>query len=200
MGPVARARLGWAEAVVPRTSGASGIIETEAGVNVRVFVEVFEEGFASIAVRMMVMMMIRTGHHGGRMVECNVLAREWFRSVRRVRARVCVRVSVMGRSGAEGSATRKGTAMRTGRSASSSQSCATVMAAAATMTAAAATAAAMTAAAGARGRRRCAPRTSASRGEDRTDDNQCGGEYNEFGKHGIPPNRPMFISFYSPWN
>jgi hypothetical protein len=134
-GPIARVRLGRAEAVVPRTSG---IIETEAGVNVWVF----EEGFASIAVRMMVMMMIRTGHHGGRMVECNVLARERFCSVRCVRVRACVLVPVIGRRGAEGSATRKGTAMRTGRSASSSQSCATVMAASATCTAAAMTTAA----------------------------------------------------------
>jgi hypothetical protein len=85
---------------------------------------------------MMVMMMIRTGHHGGRMVECNVLAREGFCSVRCVRVRACVLVPVIGRRGAEGSATRKGTAMRTGRSASSSQSCATVMAAAATRAAA----------------------------------------------------------------
>ena len=93
MDPVARVRLGWTEAVVPRTGG---INETPAGVNVWIS----EEGFASIVVRMMVVMMIRTGHHG-RMVECNVLAREWFCSVRCVRARVCVRVSVMGRSGAE---------------------------------------------------------------------------------------------------
>ena len=137
MGPVVWVRLGWTEAVVPRTSG---IIETEAGVNVWVF----EEGFASEVARMMVMMMIRTGHHGGRMVECNVLAREWFCSVRCVRVRACVSVPVIGRSGAEGSA------MRTGRSASSSQSCATIVAGSATtMTAAATTTAtAMTTATG----------------------------------------------------
>ena len=159
MGPVARARLGRAEAVVPRAIGTSRIFDdSEAGVKVRVVVEVFEEGFAFSAVRMMVMMMmIRTCHHGSRMVECNVLAREWFYRVRCVRARACVRVPVIGRSGAErsampkgtamrkGTVTRKGTAMRTGRSASSSQSCATVMATSAAMTAAPA-AAAMTSA------------------------------------------------------
>lgn len=73
MGPVARVRLGRAEAIIPRAEGR--VFGTEAVVNVWVF----EEGFASNsdAVRMMVMM-IRTGHHGRRMVECNVLAREWF--------------------------------------------------------------------------------------------------------------------------
>jgi hypothetical protein len=70
MGPVARVRLDWTDAVVPRTSG---IIETEAGVIVWIF---FEVGFASIVHKMaMMMMMIRTGHHGRRMVEFDMLAR-----------------------------------------------------------------------------------------------------------------------------
>jgi hypothetical protein len=183
MRPVARVRLDWTDAAVPQ----SRIIETEAGVNVWIF---FEEGFASIMHKMVMMMMIRTGHHGRRMVEFDMLAREWFCSVRCVRARACVRIPVIGRSGAEGSA------MRTGRSPSSSQSCATVMAASAvTATTAAVTAATAASAAsattGARGRRRSASRISGSRGEDRTDENQRSGEYDEPGKHGISPNQPM---------
>jgi hypothetical protein len=147
MGPVARARLAWAVAVVPRTGGTRGIFDTEAGVNVWVFsVWVIVEGLASNAVRMMVMVMvIRAGHQGRRMLECNVLAREWFCSVQCVRVRARVSVPMIGRSAAEGSAMRKGTvmrkgtAMRTGRSTSSSQSSATVMAASATGVATSAT-------------------------------------------------------------
>ena len=57
--------------------------------------------------------------------------------------------------------------------------------------------AAMTAAAGGNLTRACAAcrrsasRTSGSRGEDRADKNQCSGEHNELGKHGISPNQPM---------
>jgi len=138
MGPFARARLGWAEAVAPLSSGATGIVDTETSVNVRVLdVLVFVEGFASIAVMMMVMVMvIRAGHHGRRMLECNVLACERFCFVRCARVRACVSVAMIGRSGAESSAVRKGFAMRTRRSASRCQPSAAVMAAAATQAAA----------------------------------------------------------------
>ena len=138
MGPFARARLGWAEAVAPLSSGATGIVDTEAGVNVWVLnVLVFVEGFASIAVMMMVMVMvIRAGHHGRRMLECNVLACERFCFVRCARVRACVSVAMIGRSGAESSAVRKGFAMRTRRSASRCQPSAAVMAAATTQAAA----------------------------------------------------------------
>ena len=136
MGPFARARLGWAEAVAPLSSGATGIVDTETSVNVRVLdVLVFVEGFASIAVMMMVMV-IRAGHHGRRMLECNVLACERFCFVRCARVRACVSVAMIGRSGAESSAVRKGFAMRTRRSASRCQPSAAVMAAAATQAAA----------------------------------------------------------------
>jgi hypothetical protein len=69
MGPVARGRLGRGEATIPQ--GAERVIRREAVVNVWVF----EKGFASKVARMMVVM-IRTGHLGCGMLECNVLACE----------------------------------------------------------------------------------------------------------------------------
>jgi hypothetical protein len=200
MGPVARAGLGWAETIVPRAAWG---FDTEAVVNVRVFNKkrVFEGGFASNAVRMMVMM-IRAGRHGRRMLECNVLARGWFCSVRCVRVRACVSIPVNGPRGAErsamseGSAVREGSVMRTGRSTSPSQSCATGVAAA---SAAMSTAIAMSAAtairaatgvaacAAARGSARRTSGTTRTGGEHRTRDDQRSGKNNEFDWHGGSP-------------
>jgi hypothetical protein len=206
MGPVARAGLGWAETIVPRAAWG---FDTEAVVNVRVFNKkrIFEGGFASNAVRMMVMM-IRAGRHGRRMLECNVLARGWFCSVRCVRVRACVSIPVNGPRGAErsamsegsavreGSTVREGSVMRTGRSTSPSQSCATGVAAA---SAAMSTAIAMSAAtairaatgvaacAAARGSARRTSGTTRTGGEHRTRDDQRSGKNNEFDWHGGSP-------------
>ena len=146
MGP--RSRLGWAEAIVPRF--AERIVETKARGNVNGWI--FKERFASKVVRMMmVVMMIRTGHPGRRMLEGNMLARDGLRGgMCGVRMRACV--SMIG----ECAATRECTAgsasvcesgsVRTGRGASTAHSRAAKMTGASTTAVAAATAAARTAA------------------------------------------------------
>ena len=78
MSPAARGRLGRAEAIIPRVAERVLGIEADGNMNGRIF----EERFASKVVRMMVMMMFRTGHVECGMLERNVLAGDGFCGMR----------------------------------------------------------------------------------------------------------------------
>ena len=99
---------------------------------------------------MMVVMMIRTGHPGRRMLQGNMLARDGLRGMLGACVRACV--TVIGECASNGGSVRKGTvpntgpvcktsSVRTGRGASSAHSSAAKMAASTATTMAAATAA-----------------------------------------------------------
>jgi hypothetical protein len=81
MGPVARVRLDRAEAIIRRVEVLIRVVDANAVMHIGVFVERLAY-VRSLMVVMMMMMMVRAGHSGGRMLECNVLARNGFSGTR----------------------------------------------------------------------------------------------------------------------
>ena len=81
MGPVARVRLDRAEAIIRRVEVLIRVADANTVMHIGVFVERLAY-VRSLMVVMMMMMMVRAGHSGGRMLECNVLARNGFSGTR----------------------------------------------------------------------------------------------------------------------
>jgi len=82
MGPVARVRLDRAEAIIRRVEVLIRVVDANAVMHIGVFVERLAYVRSLMVVMMMMMMMVRAGHSGGRMLECNVLARNGFSRTR----------------------------------------------------------------------------------------------------------------------
>jgi hypothetical protein len=148
MGP--RSRLARTEAIIPRC--AERVLEIETGGNVNG--RVLEERFASKVVVPMMVMVIRTGHLEGRMLECNVLAGDGLCGMRCVRMGAHVSMirdcAAIGECAAGSAWVRESRSMSAGRGASSAHSGAAKIAGAsttATTTGAATTGAATTGAA-----------------------------------------------------
>lgn len=137
MGP--RSRLARTEAIIPRC--AERVLEIETGGNVNG--RVLEERFASKVVVPMMVMVIRTGHLEGRMLECNVLAGDGLCGTRCVRMGAHVSMirdcAAIGECAAGSAWVRESRSMSAGRGASSAHSRAAKIAGASTTAVAAAT-------------------------------------------------------------
>ena len=80
MGPVARVRLDRAEAIIRRVEVLIRVVDANAVMHIGVFVE--RLAYVRSLMVVMMMTMVRAGHSGGRMLECNVLARNGFSGTR----------------------------------------------------------------------------------------------------------------------